>query len=466
MVSGLQANMADRMNGNAGKRTTALLTLAALALAPSGTSAVFAQDNQPIPPTSEPAPSPTSTRPIGGFQLPPADDGRAPGVQGPSDNGLPPASPNSRRITPTPSPTTPPRLTQPSVRPDPAPSTSRSAAPTTAPARAQNTSPPVESAPARPASGDSANPVAIVPAPAPAASASDSLPHTTNPLAAPPSDINDDNSAPTPAPTESPSFGWLWILAAILLVAGGLLFWRKRRGALVDGQAKPALSPQLRAPAPSPSPKPAQPAAAQPAAANPSQAAARALGVDPDHRAPSPLVTRPTNERRALLSLSLEVLRINVTATNIAVNFVLTIRNQGSADAVGVLTRLALQQGSAMPEAVLNLFYDGAGGSVLRDDISIAVGASEVLTTEVNLPRGGIEPIQIGGKPMLVPVLALDVTYHWDGPADAFGQIAQAFVLGRMPASGSDRLGPLRLDQEAYIVQPGGVHATTMQRSQ
>lgn len=175
---------------------------------------------------------------------------------------------------------------------------------------------------------------------------------------------------------------------------------------------------------------------------------------------------RPSDERRASLSLSLDVQRINVTADNIAVNFVLTIHNQGLADAVGVLTRIALQQGSAMPESVLELFYDGAGGSVLRDDISIAVGAREVLTTEVNLPRAGIKPILMGGKPMLVPVMALDVTYHWDGPADAFGQIAQAFVLGRTPAPGSDRLGALRLDRQPYMIQPAGVQPTTMQRSQ
>src|SRR3546814_1205536 len=102
---------------------------------------------------------------------------------------------------------------------------------------------------------------------------------------------------------------------------------------------------------------------------------------------------------------------------------------------------IALNQGSAMTEPVLSRFFDGAGGSVLRDDIALAVGAGEELSTEVMLPRTAIEPQMIGDKPSIVPVFAFDVTYPWDGKGEAFGQNAGSFVIGSDEgASGSGKV--------------------------
>ncbi|HWW56457.1 MAG TPA: hypothetical protein VN047_06165, partial [Sphingopyxis sp.] len=67
---------------NFGREQAATLALAAAMLAAG--APVVAQDSGN--PTSSP------TRPLD-FRLPPADDGRSPGVQGPSDNGLPPVAP-------------------------------------------------------------------------------------------------------------------------------------------------------------------------------------------------------------------------------------------------------------------------------------------------------------------------------------------------------------------------------------
>src|SRR3546814_19021285 len=102
------------------------------------------------------------------------------------------------------------------------------------------------------------------------------------------------------------------------------------------------------------------------------------------------------------------------------------------------MVRIALGQGSAMQEAVLARFFDGAGGSVLRDYIELAPGAGERLDTEATLPRAAIEPLAIAGKPMLVPVLVFDVPYHWGGDADAFGHTAGRYALGRAPGPRSD----------------------------
>src|SRR3546814_8503067 len=102
----------------------------------------------------------------------------------------------------------------------------------------------------------------------------------------------------------------------------------------------------------------------------------------------------------------------------LTVAFSLDLTNNGPVAATGLMIRIALGQGSAMQEAVIARFFDGAGGSVLRDDIELAPGAGERFDTEVTLPRTAIEPLMIAGKPMLVPVLVFDVPSHWEGDAD------------------------------------------------
>ena len=93
--------------------------------------------------------------------------------------------------------------------------------------------------------------------------------------------------------------------------------------------------------------------------------------------------------------------------------------------------------------------------------------ASDALSGEVKLPRATIETLIIGGKPMLVPVMAFDVTYHWDGEGDAFGQNAGSFVLGReQGASGSEKLAPLPLDRPNFVVNRPGARTTAIRRVQ
>ena len=206
-----------------------------------------------------------------------------------------------------------------------------------------------------------------------------------------------------------------------------------------------------------------QPVAPRPAAPQP----ARAPLAPPERPQPSPLVTRPAAEKRAIIGMALDIRSIRFAADHVAVGFALHLVNQGPVAATGLMVRIALNQGSAMAEPVLARFFDGAGGSVLRDDMTLAPGAGEELSTEVMLPRASIEPLMIGGKPMLVPVIAFDVTYHWDGEGDAFGQNAGSFVIGReQGASGSDKLAPLPLDRAAYAVDRPGARATAIKRAQ
>src|SRR3546814_5345202 len=96
--------------------------------------------------------------------------------------------------------------------------------------------------------------------------------------------------------------------------------------------------------------------------------------------------------------MALDIRSIRFAPDHVAVGFALNLLNQGTVPATGLMVRIALNQGSAMTEPVLSRFFDGAGGGVLRDDIALAVGAGEELSTEVMLPRAAIEPLMIGGR--------------------------------------------------------------------
>ena len=374
-------------------------------------------------------------------------------MQGPSDNGLPPVAPGERRGQPTPTPapapvqpTAPPRVTptQPATAPTPAavrrdtPATLRPASPdaaTPAPATTDNPAlPPLETV-------------------VPAASAATEAP----PVAA--SDDTPAAAAPANQPSGTPL--WAWALAALAALGAGYWYWRRRSAPAGPPIDEADESPRPATPAPATraaAPRPVEPPAPRPAPA-------RALAPS-EPRAASPLVTRPTGEKRAVVGMALDIRSIRFAADHVAVGFALNLLNQGTVAATGLMVRIALNQGSAMPESVLGRFYDGAGGSVLRDDMMLAPGAGEELSTEVMLPRAVIEPLMIGGKPMLVPVIAFDVTYHWDGEGEAFGQNAGSFVLGReQGASGSEKLAPLPLDRAAYAVDRPGARATAIKRS-
>ncbi len=441
--------MTDRLSGTWGTASAVLaLALAAAPLAPAA-----AQDSE----TAAPA------RSID-FRLPPApeNDGRAPGMQGPSNNGLAPLAPGERRgppQTPTPAPTpAPPRVapTQPGAAVSPASPARREAPAAAVPDRAASATrttpaaavaaPPPESAPL-PATEAPSRPVETSAAPVPAPAADDAETVSTVP----------DSQGAMPV--------WAWLLAALAAGGAGYWYWRRRPavagGAPAERDASPVEAP----------PPPSKAAATRPAAPHPAPAPARPEPVPAGGaavaRAASPLVTRPAAEQRALVSLALEVTGIRMTAEHVAVAFSLKLANQGAADATGLMVRIALNQGSAMTEPVLARFFDGAGGSVLRDDMEIRAGDGESLATEAMLPRAILEPVMIGGKPMLVPVVAFDVTYHWDGDADAFGQVAGSFVLGREQGTGgSEKLAPLPLDRATYVVDRPGARATAVRRNQ
>jgi hypothetical protein len=171
----------------------------------------------------------------------------------------------------------------------------------------------------------------------------------------------------------------------------------------------------------------------------------------------------PLAEGRASLNMTLQVDAIEMSADRARISFAVMLTNVGDQRATGGLVRIALQQANSNQSALLNRFFDGAGGSVLAEDVEILPGAVGAIQRNALLPLDQIEPLLVGGYPALIPVIGLDVTYHWDGEGDAFGQVAGAYVLGSAGAS-DGRVAPIRLDQGARLLPTPAARVTEMVR--
>ena len=73
-------------------------------------------------------------------------------------------------------------------------------------------------------------------------------------------------------------------------------------------------------------------------------------------------------------------------------------------------------------------------------------------------PKDTIETVEIGGRAMVVPLLAVNLRYGLAG--DGEGQTARPFVIGIDPGTGG-RLQPFRLDSTARMVQNVAIIAYT-----
>ena len=168
------------------------------------------------------------------------------------------------------------------------------------------------------------------------------------------------------------------------------------------------------------------------------------------------------------MTLTLRVDAIELLVDAARFSFTLLLANSGDRAATGGLVRIALQQANPQQAAMLERFFDGAGGSVLAEDVAIAPNDVGTIQRHALLSLDQVEPMLVAGYPSLIPVIGFDVTYHWDQDdteidGDAFGQVASAFVLGSA-GSADGRVVPVRLDHGPRRLPAPAARVTEMQR--
>jgi hypothetical protein len=318
--------------------------------------------------------------------------------------------------------TTPPAATPPATTPPPAatPSTIPPArtAPATAPATVRDRATAARPSPpatriARPDTAAPAPPSAnSVPAPQAAA---------PPPVDSPPSARPQPRSeADAPAVPEARGAGWLWPAAGGLLVLllGAFLLLRRRRAGSEREEARDAAREEL--------------------------GGALLRAAEPEPEAP----TAP----RPWIELDIVPERAAATEAEAVVHYALTLTNQGDAPARNI--RIDPRLFNAGAEGEMMAFFQGPihekSGS---PQVLIAPGGTLKLNGQVAMPKAELREIEVAGRRIFVPMVAINVAYDW---TEGSGRTSRSWLVGREAETPSAKMGPFRLDLGPRIYRSVG----------
>ena len=310
------------------------------------------------------------------------------------------------------------RAPAPTPRPEAAQSTAASST-TATPSR------PVEQAPARTADAQPAPTPRPAPVNPPAQRPASSITAALPPISAAPLPASATPSELPPPDTlasEHKLLLWPWLLAALMLGAGGaFLFWRNRsREAFAGG-------PQFDAfvgPDATPAPRPAPPKAPPP---------------------PSPGIV--STRLRPWIEIGFRPGRCIIEDDKVTFEFQLGLQNSGSVPARAVLAEASLMNAGPYQDDEISAFYGSPVGEGER--IAVIPPLKTVwVNTKVVAPRANVQLIEISGRQVFVPLIAFNALYNW-GAGE--GQTSASYLLGR--DTKGEKLAPFRLDLGPRIVR-------------
>ena len=145
----------------------------------------------------------------------------------------------------------------------------------------------------------------------------------------------------------------------------------------------------------------------------------------------------------ARLDLSLLAARAGLNLLSATVEADLTVTNGGTAAAEDVRVGALLLSAHAAQDADLAAALSQPVGRPAVSPFRLAAGEHRTMRVVVALPRDAIRTIAAaGGRPMFVPVVAVNCLYRADG---GIAQAAQAFAVG-IERPDSTKLAPFWLD--------------------
>lgn len=234
-----------------------------------------------------------------------------------------------------------------------------------------------------------------------------------------------------PAPVAPP---WIWALAgaggtALLGLGGWLLLRRRRRDAAGEEgfEAEPVSIPAppvqvppglTRAPRPAErAPVPARPAPA-PAPSSAPGAAPFELGLNPH--------------------------RIVFAENEVSLEFELLIGNGSGASAENIRIAFAAMSAHARQDEAIAGFHAGPPGEPGGPPFDLPAGGGGRMPARVAIAHTGMNVVQLGGRPMFVPMVLIDIRWRGGLSIRRFGA---DFILGTTGQGG--KLGPIWLDRPA-----------------
>ena len=136
------------------------------------------------------------------------------------------------------------------------------------------------------------------------------------------------------------------------------------------------------------------------------------------------------------------MLGIQLTDDEAVIQFELELLNTGSVPARDVVVEVLPLNAGEDQDREIAAFFSREMGSAKGIDALAPLGRVS-LRNEVRMPRAAIREYAVEGARVFVPVLAFTGAYRWSGGE---GRTSAAWLVGRR-SNGSDKLGPLRLDQ-------------------
>jgi hypothetical protein len=157
----------------------------------------------------------------------------------------------------------------------------------------------------------------------------------------------------------------------------------------------------------------------------------------PVERAPAGLVS---TRLRPWIEISFNPLRCVLDNERVTIDFELELVNSGNAAARDVLVDATAFNAGPAQDGMINGFFatPREGGQRVE---TLPPLQRIVVPLQLMIPRDQLQPYELGGKQVFVPVVALNAIYRW---ATNDGQTSASYLLGR--GTEGEKLAPFRLD--------------------
>ena len=162
-------------------------------------------------------------------------------------------------------------------------------------------------------------------------------------------------------------------------------------------------------------------------------------------RAPAPVAPPVVSTGpRARIGIALQPSRAGLNMLSAVVEAIVIVINRGDAAATDIRVHPTLLSAHAGQDAELAAAFAAPSGRPATPPFTLAPGEERRVRIVAALPRDAVRSMEAAGRPMYVPLLAVDIRYGADA-AGTQARSGQAFVVG-IERVDSAKLAPFWLD--------------------
>jgi hypothetical protein len=165
-------------------------------------------------------------------------------------------------------------------------------------------------------------------------------------------------------------------------------------------------------------------------------------------------VAEPVAEEapRAWVELDIVPERAAATDNETIVNYELVLRNAGAATAGNIRIDAKMFNAGADGE-IADFFAKPIHAHSGSPHVTISAGGELKLGSAIAMPKTEVRTIEVQGRAIFVPMIAINVAYDWDGGT---GRSSKSWLLGREADTPVAKMGPFRLDLGPRIYRQVG----------